>query len=480
MNLAMQMRRTRPSTIFASGETNVELSTIIGCASMLGSSQEDRGAIRRRQNPELLDLYREVSYTSVRSKALDGFIVSPFDIMVEDQGDQPTFHILEFNGTGIGGLTNLPIGVLENVGLELAEQIRQLPGKAPLILVATSGLEDPDAPRKNKLIYEKIVYVEFMRRQLVKKYGSCATVSAEDFSELPQELVQPTIVLGYMKPMLECIQLDSKRRICFRGRTVDCIVNDRFALNVLMLLDLQDLPAETIVLNRSFMAGADKTTAYLLMQRFGHTRRLASFTNLADYSSANDMESLISQIQDRLQRRRTTVIKPSGTGLGHGIEFFLDFDESPEEITRRLELSVEQTSRFYGLKRGAFPYAICPYINSRVIAPPHRLAGHRFELRVVVLRHDDGLIAIPSIAKVSPTAFDVNQIERSMLINNISTSTHETAIDGKNFILPLANYETLEILGLTVDQVTLLSQDCAALMAYSLDDLERQAEAKRQ
>ena len=114
---------------------NVSLKTLIAVSPMLGHKLEDRSRISRRQDDGLVRAFREASRVPLGNPGQkDMFLVAPLDIMVEGgpQGNQ--FHIIETNGTGIGGLTNLPTSVIGTVLQSLTELTVELPGPAPSIV----------------------------------------------------------------------------------------------------------------------------------------------------------------------------------------------------------------------------------------------------------------------------------------------------------------------------------------------------------
>src|SRR5439155_27367669 len=79
-------------------------------------------------------------------------------------GGGKLFHIIETNGTGIGGLTNMPPDVIAATLAGLAETAEHLAEPDPLVFVAASGIESHRNPRRNHLLHEKVPYVEALRR----------------------------------------------------------------------------------------------------------------------------------------------------------------------------------------------------------------------------------------------------------------------------------------------------------------------------
>ncbi len=455
-------------------DLNVSLDTLIGMAPILGSAQESRFSVRKGQDPEILDFWLSHSAVDCLDEDLEGFIVSPFDILVEksEEGD-PIFHVIEFNGTGIGGLTNLPLQVAETVSQEIA--IQCVEERDALILVAVSGLEDPDHPRYNKVLYEKILYVDRIKQAYLAADLPCQVMALAprgDCPELPSD--GALVLLGYMKDLLKHVELDSNNELRLGGRLIKIVVNDRFFLNILQKTSFQADVKNVKVLNKSYKVGADKSCAYEMLNRFQEEHASDSFPAWTSFFQAHTLTDLTTEVLNRHRKGEKCLIKPSGTGLGHGIEFFLGGDTPEQEICSLIKDSVERVSKYYGLASGAFPYSVCPFVDTAVIAGKHKLAGRKFELRVVVFKKGSQICAVPSIAKISSAVYDSSSIEKAMLINNVSTSSHQTKQAGSDFILPLANMDTLLTLGLDPMQLAELSRDCAKLMAYCLEQMAEQ------
>src|SRR4051812_41517212 len=87
----------------------VSLEKLIGCAPLLGHRLEDRCRIRDAQDWSLVQRMQARTSTPLRDASQqDLFCVAPLDVLVTEQAGRKQFHVIEINGTGIGGLTNLP------------------------------------------------------------------------------------------------------------------------------------------------------------------------------------------------------------------------------------------------------------------------------------------------------------------------------------------------------------------------------------
>jgi len=169
------------------------------------------------------------------------------------------------------------------------------------------------------------------------------------------------------------------------------------------------------------------------------------------------------------------VIKPQGTGLGHGLEFFLDPDEPVESIVGKVDHSIRVTEHYYGLVGGAFPYTVCEFADTCTVdRPGHELHGHKYEVRVVVYRDGSRLRAFPSIAKVSSHGYDADRPAKLSLLNNITMSAEAKKREGTDFMLPLSNRETLGLLGIDPDVLAELCGYCAGYIGHTLDRVRRE------
>jgi len=441
---------------------------------MLAGGLEDRSLISCQQQPEIIEYWQNASRRQLklpREKA-EVFCVSPFDVLVEETPGGNLFHIIELNGTGIGGLTNLPVAIVEEICNSIAE-IAYHVGENPLIIVAISGKEDDSQPRRNKLLHEKLLYVDRIEKKLCEIYGEARICTVENYAARADELV-PTVLLGYMKDLLDHLEVDEAGGLHFchgslPPRLVGGVVNDRFFLNICQKFNFRVDTSPIVVRNGTYLAGADKATAYQLWNNFLRQSPHPSLPDSVDFAIATTLYELEEIILRRNAAGLSSVIKPSGTGLGHGIEFFFPEEEEEEAAIRfRIRSSVREVAEYYGVPLGAFPYTVSKFIPTKVIQSPGEWLRHKFEIRVVVYRHGAEIRAVPSIAKVSSRAFDPLENDRMSLINNITASTTSTHREGTDFILPMASPSTLEVLGVTIEEMRSLSVHCTAFMEYVL------------
>ncbi len=457
---------------------NVSLETVLATSSLLGHELEDRTSICSSQDNRILD--RLTSHTSRMLRDLSQhelFCVAPLDILVSDSGSGKQFHLLELNGTGIGGLTNMPWEAVNATMTSLSEFSETISDPNGVVLLAVSGKESERNPRLNRLMHEKLLFVDAMRSGLERRHGACsvATLSHVDKPSWNRSSGTPTVVVGYIKELIRATTCDVDGTLWLGGRRVSGAVNDRFCRNLLQHFDDQVDLTQLRTLNRCFLPGSDKGVAYSLVNRFVQDHGHASLPSEVLFEHAYDRESLIAAIIKWVRRERQTVIKPHGTGLGHGIEFFLKPGESRAVIERRVDASLRETESYYGIPGGAFPYTLCEYVEAcRIHDPSHALQGHKFELRVVVYRDGHLLRAMPSIAKIARERASADKFDRRSLINNVTASGDTAKVCGTDFVLPLCNRSTLEVLDLTESDLQDLCRFATGLVRHTLDRIQDQ------
>lgn len=457
---------------------HVSLNTLVAASPLLGHELEDRATVRDGQQFALAKHLAFTTSTPLRSSSQrDLFCVAPLDWLVSRVGGQAQFHLLELNGTGIGGLTNLPDDIVCHVLRSLAESTSTFDDPSGVVLLAVSGKESESCPRKNRLMHEKLLFVEAIREGLNRRFGGSDATNVDTLREADRSCppARPAVVLGYIKDLLRDIVVDGDGVAWLHGRRVMGAVNDRFCRNLLQRFDDRIDLERMQTFNRCFAAGSDKGIAYSLINDYLQVEPHDCMPHEVRYAHADCRESLIETVLDWLAEGRESVIKPHGTGLGHGIEFFLDAHEPVASIVQRIDGSLQQTAEFYGVPGGALPYTVCEYVDaSRVRSPSHPLDGHRYELRVVVYRQGLSLRAFPSIAKIARERDDAGGNVRRALINNITASGDTPKVRGTDYMLPLCNEQTLAMLDLSLGELEAMCQAATRYVRHVLDQVEDQ------
>lgn len=463
----------------AADPLTLSLETVIAASTMLGHRLEDRGRIRAGQDPALVEAFRRASTIPLDGGQESSFLVAPLDVLVVNDGDRKQFHVTEVNGTGIGGLTNLPLDVVAVVLNGLTDLARALPDPNPLVLVAISGKESARNPRHNHLVHEKLLYVEALKRGFEQTGRPAHVLTMPQLEEDPSAIHtdRPTAVLGYIKDLLNSLGLRRDGRLTLFGRPVDAGVNDRFCLNVISRFGSQVDMSRFVTMNRTFMAGADKGVAYDLLNEYAAAHPDPLFPDRVRFARARNRPELVAGVLRWLRKGRKVVIKAQGTGLGHGVEFFLDPQEPLDDIIGKVDHSIRLTEHYYGMVGGAFPYTLCEFVDTCTIPRKgHPLFGHKYEVRVVVFRDGASLSAVPSITKISSQGYEADRGSRLSLINNITASAEAKKREGTEFMQPLCNAETLALLEIERAQMERLCAYCTGFVRHILDQVRDRPE----
>lgn len=465
-----------------SSSFSVTLESLLAASSLLSHELEDRSRISSSQDVTLADRLATSTAQSLRDTSQrDLFCVAPLDILVSEHEGQKQFHLLELNGTGIGGITNLPQAALDAMLASLAQTAStSFNDPEGVVLLAVSGKESESNPRLNRLVHEKLLFIDALRYGLQQRFGEAVAMSLSGLAAHAQQGGRklPTVVPGYIKDLLNAVELADDGTLWLHGRRVLGAVNDRFCLNLLQRFNHQIDLTRFQTINRCFAAGADKGIAYGLMNDYVTQHPHPALPDEVCYDHAHCREELIDIVLAWLAQGRKVVIKPHGTGLGHGIEFFFSAKESRDSIVRRIDDSLTQTAEYYGMLGGALPYTVCEYVDAcRITDPSHPLADHKFELRVVVYRDGDELRAVPSIAKIArekcdAAALAAGAIERRALINNITASGDTAKVCGTDYMLPLCNRQTMELLGLSYSDMFDLCEFATGYVRYVVDQVQ--------
>lgn len=470
--IAFVERVSLPPGCFASPNRReglaIGLPTLIALAPMLGYRLDDRKIIAQRQASGLASRFARASEIPFPAGVeLRDFFVAPLDILPFRSDDQRRFQLLELNGTGVGGLTNMPDDVVEDILDTIGEIGNCCDGTAPLVAVASSGREVPGDPKPSHLLHEKLLFVDRIAKAFERRFGDVEILALDTLAVNGgwRGTSRPAVVLGYTRELVSHTDVISGIPRLF-GRRLAGAVNDRFLYNLTAAYGALDansfLPA-----NRCYEAGADKAVAYRQVNTFAARNSFGKVCASIRFDVCGNAENLIEIVDRRLGQGEQLVVKPSGTGHGDGIEFFLG-GEGREVIRERVERSLAMIRERYG-KGAGFPYTVMDYLDAEVIrAPGHPLNGCKYELRIVVYRRHSMLRAVPSIAKVAPEVWDPANPTRGSLINNVSAAIRRGKTGGADHILPLCVPETLRILDLDEEVLTELCRWATGYVGHVL------------
>lgn len=455
------------------GELDISLSTLIQTSSLLGLRLEDFSPVRERQNQSLVEeLQKESTVSLVNPDQKKHFYLSAIDFLAYDDGNEKKFKFTEINGSGFTGLSNISIPNIQTVIKELQTIPKHINDEVPVVIVPCSGTKAISTSGRPSLMYEKILFAQAIKEGFEKERGSADLVTLYDIVQAgPFKPTKPTVVIGYLIDLMEYLScIDGK--MYFLGFPLSGATHDRFCDNLINAFKDEIDLNQFYSINNLFYITSDKGTAYKFFHEFRKTRDFKSFDKEFDFARVFNRKELIDAVLDRVKAGKRTVIKPHGAALGRGIEFFV-IPEDDEQIINKIDCSLEAVNRFCGVEGWAFPYTVVNFVDCCTIPKKdYPLFGHKYEMRVIVYRDDDKLKAFPSIVKISSKKYEADVSDRLMLLNNVAAAAGRTKLESYNYMLPLSNMETLEVLGLKLDDLKEICSFSTEYVRYAIDKID--------
>lgn len=458
-----------------SNQLSITVPTLIEVSNLLGLHLEDFSPIRLRQQEELVrNLQDKTSSTLAKPEQKKHFFVSALDFLVYKDNGEKKFKFTEINGSGFTGTSNISLWAIQTILRELAQVPHYINDKLPIIAVPCSGTKEITTSGRPSLMYEKILFAQAIKEGFQNILGSGSIVTLYDL--LQNEAFAPkvpTVVIGYLMDLMR--YLDCKDgKIYLLDQPLSGATHDRFADNLINAYKDQIDLNKFYSINNLYLYTADKGSAYTLFNKFIEEKHYPSLNKKIDYVRVFSRDELISAVLKKVHSGEKVVIKPHGAALGRGIDFFVT-PLSDEEIITKIDDSIQATNRFCGVSGWAFPYTVVDYTDSCTIPnKDYPLFGHKFEIRVIVYRDEDKIKAFPAIVKISSKFYEPDNPDRLMLLNNVAAAAGRTKLDSFHYMLPLSNLDTLNIIGLDLDQLTELSSFCTEYVKFAINTVATQ------
>lgn len=457
-----------PITTNATSALDISLSTLIETSPLLGGKLENRAPVRDRQD---IDLIRNIMTRTGRliadTKQAQRFHFGAMDFLVERHDGKPVFVPIEMNGTGMAGVSNNPLFVMQTLLEEMTQATQRLPtSEQPLFLAPFSGTQVMATSGTSQLLHERILFAQALKAGYQTSYGQANILALPTLLETgTYKNHLPTVVLGFLKDFIPHLKIQDGRLTLF-GRVVHGSIHDQFCDIVYHSFKNDWAVGLPYFINHVFPITTDKNATLALYNRFLASHATPHIHRTVFTESCQDRQQLIDSVLAARTMGKAVVIKPHASGLGRGIDFFVR-PESDQAVIAKIDASIESCQRYYGVDDYVFPYAVCEFIDSPVIdSPSYALHGHKFELRFFMFRENQSVYAIPSIVKISSMRYDPDAIDRLMLMNNVAITKKITTKTGVDFILPLANEQTLQILGLDTSHLF----ECCQFLTDYFDD----------
>ena len=305
-------------------KTKLDITTLIELSKLLGLSMEDCYPIRSQQDCELITRLQSESNKLLDNKSKEkDFYFGCLDYLVHEENGNINFHLLEFNGTGMGRVFNISEIAIEEILSSLTDITNYIKDETPLMLVPFMYNKAGNL-LKSPLIYEKIMYAQSIKDAFIKTYGSGQIVAFDSNTNTADELnvLKPTVLLCNLSDVLDRIYVDNNR-FMIDNYPVCGMLRDPL-IGVLMNKYYKQIdPSLFYPMNGIYQLATNKSVVYKTYNEFIKTAKFSYMDSEMEYETAISKGELIDKIFKKVHSGGQVVIKPFGVGLGRGIEFFL-------------------------------------------------------------------------------------------------------------------------------------------------------------
>lgn len=456
-------------------DLSISFTTLAEVSSVLGVKFEDRSSIRENQNLELLEeIQKSTTITLEPPFDESHYCLGCLDFLVYEKDSEKKFNFLEFNGTSIGGSSSIPLDYLDLILSETAQRLSSVTDKVPIILIPFFTNRNSCGGVTSKIFHERILFAEYFKTAAQSIFGDAKIAALPDIiakQEFKTDI--PTVIIGHIHDFMKCFTVIDKR-LCFFDYPVSLSIQDNVCSKLYKHYECCINKDSFLSLNDIFSFSAHKATAYDWHNRFLDSQEsLYDFLEPISFETANSFEELQQKVSKAVQSGEKVVIKPHASGIGRGVEFFIN-NESEEEIFKMVHNSVNASELYQGFLSWVFPYTITPFINAKTIKKPgHPMDKSKFEVRIMVYRDQNTLKAFPSIVKVSSHKYDELIPNRLALLNNVSISSALNIGIVNDYVLPLCNDETLDIIDLTREDIHKLCDFSTKFIHYVVKNKDK-------
>jgi hypothetical protein len=294
---------------------------------------DDMSKVGRSQDENMaLDIQVASQFPMPAGAHTNDCVVLPPDVMAYwvRHGDQKKllYTCPEINGTGFGGIANIPpkqFAIVMKTYAKVAQDIKQTceeKGQAPLMIVANSGREgavreDGHYPVKSnsKMIWEKAHIADICAKSFGTEEAPCFPDSLDNlihayYQEIDRAASahgadtpafeaakkqahanatetmktlqdKPLVLLGYSRDLAECAEVVDGRAYLF-GREINGIVNDRAVENLNMTQNKKVDFRKMALVNSTVDEGVNKFAAALARAEFSNSDEARALPKIAE------------------------------------------------------------------------------------------------------------------------------------------------------------------------------------------------------
>lgn len=379
----------------------------------LRGSQDDEftNEIRKKALEKMAKNHDNILYRS------DIFFVGSIDFMVYDNPDGKEFFLLETNGGSNRGLSILTQkqqsivydGYFEAISRALNSNKRE--NNKILVLIGV--------PINDGLIHEKVIMLEYLRKNLKKIGYSVDIFNIQNFFEDFKADVA-FLIADYKQISKRLSYSDGWVKLYDTAR-VNVLIGDGIARRLhdkefsrLIKEDFRKI--STIIVNPIFQITDDKSLTYLASYYARNTLEKYNLKYLL-FTKAFNEEELINKIKYIIKTyHKPFIIKPNGGSGGAGV-FPIPPNIDPENIKDIIEKSTKEFYAKFMKNRDPYPYTIQEMAEFSLIVPPWSEGKHTFDLRIYLAQKEGKIIPIGGLARIARGAYKGNLNKEEFVVN---------------------------------------------------------------
>jgi hypothetical protein len=453
-------------------EPYLNLSSLIEVSPLLGFPFGRNDEIRSKQNISLaLDIQKNTS-VKILDNLRKNFYFGTLDFISYKTQNKRKFKLLEFSGTGSGGTSAISLFAFNTILHQLTGISDYIYESKPLILLAYTDSQSLNSSLPRKFIYERFFFAQAIKTSLQNKYRSASIATLPEIVNSNQlNYHSPLIIIGFMKDFMKHIKYE-KDGLKFKGHKITAILNDSLCNAIFNHYDIIDSHNNVYLLNEIFRLSGNKGQVYKLNNELIKNNSDFILSSKTDFTYCYDQNELIQKTYELCKSGKQIVIKPLGGAVGMGIDFFLS-QLTKKEISIRVQKSIKEIKGFLGPHSKIFPYTISEYIDyDKIDNIHHPLNGYKYELRIVVYIDGNVIKAFPSLVRVAGEVYNPNNFSKHMLFSYASLADSKITVPKQNFMLPLSNFDTLNLIDLSPEELEKLCLYSTHFIQYAIQNLK--------
>ncbi|MFX0187419.1 MAG: hypothetical protein ACFE8A_06755 [Candidatus Hodarchaeota archaeon] len=379
----------------------------------LRASQEDNFADAVRQKA-LRKMKRDKdNYLSNN----DLFYAGSVDFMVCDEPGGKKFFLLETNGgsnRGLSILTKKQQTIIYNGYFEAISQAIKKNKRGDNKVLILVGV-----PIDDGLIHEKVILIDYLRKEIRKRELSVDIFNVNNFKE--EFDVDVAFLIADYKQLSTSLSF-SENWFKFKDVSkISVLIGDgiarRFQNDVFAQLIRKDFrKIHTIIVNPIYRVTDDKSLTYLASYFAKDILKKYNLKYLLFTKAYNESE-LIEKLGYIIKKyKKPFIIKPDGGSGGAGV-LPISPDEDPSNIKNLIEESKKEFFAKFMKNRDPFPYTIQEMADFSLI--DWKGGKHTFDLRIYMSQINGKIIPIGGLARIARGSYH-GTLEKQEFVVNLS------------------------------------------------------------